>query len=325
MPKKSYFLPILSSLIVGLIIIPVYINVKTNGRSMLLLERFVENGGIVEIFLLMIYAFFTTKWMTQNQKKARKTAWTIFSIVFFSQLFAGLLFCQQCLMTGKLHLPIPAIIFAGPIYRLQIGFMTILFVSTLIISGPAWCSQLCYFGALDSVASSRASTSKVKYNKRLRITLFFSFIAFVLLLRILRMNNFYATILGLLFGTIGLFLIVLLSKKLGTMIHCTYYCPIGFIVNLYSIFYPIKVKINNNCDLCFRCTKECKYYAIRLDKDNNMMKIGFNCTNCGDCLDVCHVNAIKYSFYNKQKTQFRNFWIVLTIVLHTVFLAFARI
>ena len=119
--------------------------------------------------------------------------------------------------------------------------------------------------------------------------------------------------------------VISISQKNGLMIHCTYYCPIGFIVNLYSKIYPIKVKINNNCDLCNKCIKECKYSAISFDKEKNKMTIGFSCTNCGDCIDVCHANAINYSLYNKQKPELRNFWIVLTIVIHTVFLAFARI
>ena len=53
-------------------------------------------------------------------------------------------------MTGKLHLPVPMMILAGPIYRGHTSVMSILFLSTLILSGPAWCSHLCYFGAIDN-------------------------------------------------------------------------------------------------------------------------------------------------------------------------------
>jgi len=52
-------------------------------------------------------------------------------------------------MTGKLHLPTPSMILAGPAYRREIGFMTWLFLSTIILNGPAWCSHLCYMVSLD--------------------------------------------------------------------------------------------------------------------------------------------------------------------------------
>ncbi|HHJ09824.1 MAG TPA: hypothetical protein ENK25_02915 [Bacteroidetes bacterium] len=52
-------------------------------------------------------------------------------------------------MTGKLHLPTPAMILAGPAYRREIGFMTWLFLSTIILNGPALCSHLCYMVSLD--------------------------------------------------------------------------------------------------------------------------------------------------------------------------------
>lgn len=69
-------------------------------------------------------------------------------------------------MGGKLHLPIPAMILSGPLYRAELSFMNILFISTIVLSGPAWCSYLCYFGASDNysvAAKSRAiKTLKTK-------------------------------------------------------------------------------------------------------------------------------------------------------------------
>jgi hypothetical protein len=40
-------------------------------------------------------------------------------------------------MSGKLHLPVPMMILAGPIYRGHLSVMSILFVSTVVLSGPA--------------------------------------------------------------------------------------------------------------------------------------------------------------------------------------------
>lgn len=55
-------------------------------------------------------------------------------------------------------------ILAGPIYRGHISVMTILFLSTVVLSGPAWCSHLCYFGAIDNLAASgKTRRGSIKY------------------------------------------------------------------------------------------------------------------------------------------------------------------
>ena len=55
-------------------------------------------------------------------------------------------------MTGKLHLPVPALIVAGPVYRGSVGFMLILFLCTILLVGPAWCSHLALHAAFLGVA-----------------------------------------------------------------------------------------------------------------------------------------------------------------------------
>jgi len=84
----------------------------------------------------------------------RRVTWIAFSIVFFTQLGIGLAGDQRFLMTGKLHLPVPMMILGGPIYRGNMSVMTILFISTVVLSGPAWCSHLCYIGAWDGLAAT---------------------------------------------------------------------------------------------------------------------------------------------------------------------------
>src|SRR5664279_3486970 len=136
-------------------------------RPMILAERFIKGSGWIEILLISIYGAFVVSKMQNplNVPKWRKITWTTFSIVFFSQLLIGLLGFDKFLMTGKLHLPIPMMILAGPIYRGQLSVMTILFLSTVILTGPAWCSQLCYFGAFDNLASSGKTTKQVLRHK----------------------------------------------------------------------------------------------------------------------------------------------------------------
>jgi hypothetical protein len=95
---------------------------------MLLAERFIPGLGWVEIALLSIYAAWITSRMANPAASPRWRAriWLFFSVVFFSQLVLGIAGVEECLMTGNLHLPIPALVVAGPIYRGGGYFMLLL-------------------------------------------------------------------------------------------------------------------------------------------------------------------------------------------------------
>lgn len=123
------------------------VQLKLTYHPIILLERFISGGGWFEITVIAFYGAFVAYKMQipLNVPKWRRITWTIFSFVFFSQLIIGLLGVDKFLMTGKLHLPIPMMILAGPMYRGHLSVMTILFLSTIILTEPAWCSQLCYF------------------------------------------------------------------------------------------------------------------------------------------------------------------------------------
>ena len=81
---------------------------------MLLAERLIPGAGAVQI----ICAGFYSAWLTglfmnpENSLKFRPRVWMLFSVVFFAQLFLGLAGIEKMLMTGKLHLPLPALIIA---------------------------------------------------------------------------------------------------------------------------------------------------------------------------------------------------------------------
>jgi ferredoxin len=152
MIEKKYRLPVAVFILTFILLAFVQLKVA---RPMILAEQFISGGGWAEIFLIAAYGAFVIFKMQDPLKvpRWRKITWTIFSFVFFSQLFIGLSGFEKFLMTGKLHLPIPMLIIGGPIYRGQLSVMTILFISTVVLTGPAWCSQLCYFGAFDNLAS----------------------------------------------------------------------------------------------------------------------------------------------------------------------------
>jgi ferredoxin-type protein NapH len=321
---KKYRLPLISFSLTFILLS--FIQIKLE-RPIILAERFVRGAGWIEIFIIALYAGYVIYKMSdpQNVPRWRKLTWTIFSVVFFSQLIIGLSGFEKFLMTGKLHLPIPMMIIAGPVYRGQLSVMPILFLSTVILTGPAWCSQLCYFGAFDNIASSGKTTKDILRNKAaIKSTFFFIVIASAILFRLFKVSMLTATISAIGFGITGIIIMILFSVKKKKMVHCVMYCPVGTLVNLIKPLNPFRMYIANSCTLCMKCTKYCKYDALN-SQDIKKGKPSITCTLCGDCLAGCHNDSIKYKFLKMKPESARNLYLILTITLHASFLALARI
>ncbi len=116
---------------------------------MLMFDRFFDGAGWLQIILLAAYGAFLTQKMLDPSQSAvwRKRSWLLFSIVFFTQFALGLIADERFLMSGSLHMPAPFMIIAGSVYRGRMTIMPILLLSSIALSGPAWCSHYCYLGA----------------------------------------------------------------------------------------------------------------------------------------------------------------------------------
>ena len=324
MKYAKYRLPSFVFLFTSILLAFVQLKVQ---RPMLLAERFLKGSGWVEIFLIACYAAFVSYKMQDpvNVPRWRKITWTIFSLVFFTQLIIGVSGFDKFLMTGKLHLPIPMMILAGPIYRGQLSVMTILFLSTVILTGPAWCSQLCYFGAFDNLASTgNTSREIIKHKGVIKSTVLLLVILMAIILRWMNISMLVSTLIAIAFGAGGIMIMILYSLKRKKMVHCIMYCPIGTIVNVFKHVNPFRMYIDKTCTLCMKCTKYCKYDALN-PPDIRNLKPAITCTLCGDCLAGCHHNSIKYKFFKLRPEQARNLYLILTISLHAACLALARI
>ena len=123
--------------------------------QMLIVDRFLPGGGWVEIAALAAYSGLILRALltADDTSRIRRRIWLAFSVVFFTQFILGVSGIDSFLMTGRLHIPVPAVVIAGPIFRGERFFMPILFLSTILLAGPAWCSYLCYFGAWDGIAA----------------------------------------------------------------------------------------------------------------------------------------------------------------------------
>jgi polyferredoxin len=324
MTFKKYKLPLIVFLVTFTLLAFVQVKVE---RPMILAERFINGAGWAEILIIASYGAFVVYKMQDplNVPKWRRITWTTFSIIFFTQLIIGISGFDKFLMTGKLHLPIPMMIIAGPVYREQLSVMTILFLSTIVLTGPAWCSQLCYFGAFDNLAS-RGKTSKeiLKHKGAIKYTVLFLVIAMAIILRWLNVSMLLSTILAIAFGVAGILIMIIFSMKKKKMVHCALYCPVGTVVNIFKHVNPFRLYIDQSCTLCMNCTKFCKYDALNL-KDIKNAKPSVACTLCGDCLAGCHHDSIKYKFLKLNPEQSRNLYLILTISLHAACIALARI
>ena len=303
------------------------IQLKVN-RPMLLLERFWPGGGWLEILALSTYSAWIVEKMADVKASAvwRKRIWLLFSVVFFTQLILGLFVSETFLMSGKMHIPVPAVILAGPIFRGDGFFMPVLFLSTMIIVGPAWCSHLCYMGAWDQLASDRKKRPGAlpRWSTHLRVVVLAVVIGAALALKALGVSTTVAAVAALGFGVLGVLLMILVSRKLGTMFHCVVFCPIGLIANVLGKISPFRLRFSDGCDGCGACGPSCRFGA--LEKSHiEQRKVGLSCTLCGDCVGKCKTNQLVYSFGKFRTPAIRLIFLAIVVSLHAVCLGIARI
>ena len=228
-------------------------------------------------------------------------------------------------MTGTLHLPVPALIMAGPIYRGEGFFMPILFLSTVALVGPAWCSWLCYIGAWDAhAAKSRRPAPLPRWRQHIRVGLTILTALTAWGLRAAGAPVSVALFLAVAFGLVGVAVMLTLSRRAGVMVHCTAYCPMGVLANFLSRLNPFRIRIREGCTGCGICAHVCRYDAL----DDNRIALGaprISCTLCGDCVSACPHEAMSYNFPGLSPDRARALFTVLVVSAHAVFLGVARI
>jgi polyferredoxin len=298
-------------------------------RPMLMAERYVAGAGWIELILLAAYAAWLVGMLYDPRHTAlwRRRLWTFFSLVFFAQLAFGLTGLEQFLMSGKLHLPIPAMIVAGPLYRGDGLFMPILFTVTVLLVGPAWCSYLCYVGSwdLNAAVNRKRPIQLPGWRNWFRLGILVMIVAAALGLRLLGVASIAATVAGLAVGLIGVGIMVSVSRLMGAMVHCVMYCPIGLVADVLGKLSPFRLRINQDtCDDCGACSIRCRYGALR-PEHIEARRPGLSCTLCGDCVSACRGKSIEYRLIGLSPRVARTVFLVLVVSLHAVFLGVARI
>lgn len=321
---KRYIMPAITAMLVILLLIPLQF---TGDRPMLLFERLFAGGGFVQIAVIAAFASILEYNMLIPGRSGwwRRFSWTLFSAVFFLQLILGIAVDKVFLMTGNLHLPVPALIISGPLYRGELSVMTLIFLSAVILSGPAWCSQYCYFGAIDSAfAGKKTRSAPVQNRLALKNSFLVLAIAAALLLRITGAGKEIALAAGVVTGVAGLLIIGFISRRRGKMIHCTVWCPVGTLTSYLKHINPFRMRIENSCTSCMLCSSACRYEALT-PADIASLRPGMTCTLCGDCLPACRHSSITYRFPGLNPENARKAYITVTVVIYSMVLAMARI
>ncbi len=297
--------------------------------NVIIADRFLPGAGRFEIFLLSVYAAWLAEKMLDPglSPKYRPKLWIFFSMIFFLQLALGLAGFEKFLMTGKLHLPVPALIISGPIYRLSSFFMPVLFISTILLAGPAWCSYLCYMGSWDALLSVQHK-GKVKaapyWTRKSRIIILILAVIIPLTLRYSGIGPDAGLVMALAFGIGGVIIMMVFSRKMGLMIHCTSYCPVGLAAGLLGKISPWRITIGKECNSCMACTRACRYGALEKVNLKNR-KPGITCALCGDCIPSCKNSHIQFHFPGISGSRARVVFISVVIIIHAIFLGVARI
>jgi NAD-dependent dihydropyrimidine dehydrogenase PreA subunit len=294
----------------------------------LLLDRFLPGAGWAEALALSAYAALVAEWLLEAPRIAtwRLRIWLLFSVAFFAQLGLGLLGFDRFLMTGALHVPVPAVIAGGPVFRGGGLFMPVLFLATIAFVGPAWCSHLCYLGAWDNAAA--VALPRARKTPRWLPHLRWAFLALVvggaLALRLAGVPGVVAAGFGVGFGLVGVAWMVLWSRRRGVMTHCVGYCPIGALATALGKLSPFRLEIGEGCTECRLCSLVCRYRALEIEHLQRR-RPGISCTLCGDCLPSCEDGFIRYRFLRLSPAASRRLFVAMAAALHAVFLGVARI
>ncbi|MFC1856255.1 4Fe-4S binding protein [Thermodesulfobacteriota bacterium] len=312
-----------------------YVAIFVTDTKVMLFEHFVFASGVLEAFWLAIYAGFFVDYM-QNYFGAqylRSKIWILFSTLFFFQI-ALVLFLQygmslfgleNFLVTGTISTPVPMTIIAEPIFNNSGLIALIIFAVTIILVGPAWCSYLCYFGAVDHLASCKEKKpgTMPKWRNSMRYGILAAVLVVAAALRFFEAPAIVAISLAALFGIVGIGVIWSWSRKSGVMTYCTAYCPVGTVATLLGKLSPFRVRIDDACDACGDCTSLCRYDALTKSALENK-EPGGSCTLCGDCVAACEKESIDFRFLSLSPRRARTLFIVIVVSLHAILLGITR-
>ncbi len=202
-----------------------------------------------------------------------------------------------------------------------IGTTTIIVVY-LILGGKSYCAWVCPYGILSEIGEKWHNTlvkKKIiksrKFDHRVRyifwaifLTLSFTsgFIVFETfnVVGILSRAIAYGWSVALIWVVVVLVMEVFFSRRAW----CSYICPIGTTYGMIGKVSALRIEWSDSCDSCMVCHDVCfvphvleitkAKYKKQIDekKIETQYITDADCTLCGRCIDVCHMDALKFDF-----------------------------
>jgi len=207
----------------------------------------------------------------------------------------------QVLLTGQV-----------PEFNAVIGALIVV-AFYVLVGGRVFCSWVCPVNMVTDTAAWLRRRLGVKSTGNLSRNTRYWALGLVLVLALATgtlawelFNPVSMTHRGLIFGMgmawavlLGVFLFDLLIARQG---WCGHVCPVGAFYGLLGQKSLIRVGAvqRSRCDDCMDCFEVCpEPQVIRPalkgeDKGVSPVILDTNCTNCGRCIDVCHVNVFRF-------------------------------
>ncbi len=300
----------------------------------LLLYRVAPAYALLQGFAFALWAAFIAHKLhdSRTMPSVRMRIWRLFSCVFFGQLVLGLLGYSIFLLSGSLHLPIPGLIVASPLYRGGGYFMISLFAVSLFLVGSAWCSHLCYFGVWDATMADIQKKRRTQNNRPPQWLPYIHYGTFVLtvmlalLLRFLGAPTENALMAGLVLGLLFIPCTVFISARYGVNGYCLSACPLGLLATRLRFLQPWRLILGESCTKCQKCFRACP--SMALDSVALEKKVAHHtCTLCGNCIsacphDACHIHC---TYYPLSPQKAHSVLTVFLATLHSLFLGVAMI
>lgn len=291
---------------------------------LLLSERLMPSFGVVQAMAAGFWAAWLCARLADRSRalRARMLAWRLFSVVFFVQFALAAAGWTLFAMTGELHVPVPGVIVAGVLYRGTVSFMPLLFLVSVLLAGPAWCSHLCYFGSWDAWAAFSSRPSPHPGPLRFRVLSLLLVCAAALLLA--RAPEAPAVALAAALGLLLLPAAVWVSRRKGWAAYCTGVCPLGLLACLLGRLSPWRLKKSAACTFCGACAGACRYGALEASAPERGP--GLSCTLCRACEQRCPRRGLVLTWFGMgENGGAERAFVSLMSAMHALFLFSAMV
>jgi ferredoxin-type protein NapH len=226
--------------------------------------------------------------------------------------------------------------------NMVIGVSTIVVVY-LLVGGRTYCSWVCPYGILSEIGEkwhnilvSKKIIKNRKFDHRVRHVFWAIFLVLSATSGYLVFETF--NVVGILsrmiaygwsVALIWVLVVFLMEVFYSRRVWCTYICPIGTTYGYLSKASALRIEWNDNCDSCMVCHDVCfenqvleitkAKYRKQIDEKEikSQYIMGNDCTLCGRCVDVCHVDALNFKFKDTGLVKYPKIFTTIAVLLLT--------